>query len=46
MRKLLISTLLITAGSVAAMAQTGSGGITASMLTEISKGYEGNASDT
>ncbi len=45
MRKLLISALLITAGSVAAMAQTGSGGITASMLTEISKGYEGNASD-
>ncbi|MCQ2134453.1 MAG: C1 family peptidase [Bacteroidales bacterium] len=45
MRKLLISTLLITAGSVAAMAQTGSGGITASMLTEISKGYEGSASD-
>jgi len=27
------------------MAQTGSGGITASMLTEISKGYEGSASD-
>ena len=49
MRRLLLSILLITAGS-AAFAQTGSaaykaGGISSELLAEISKGYEGNAAD-